>query len=421
MSQAIQDASVACSTRPVFIARQPIFHLTRELYGFELLFRADEVNRYQGQNADASTLNVIANGLIDFGLDQLTGGHKALINFTGSLLQNDVTDLLPPATVVIEILEDVQVDNAVVNSCRRLKKAGYAMALDDFVLTDESHPLLGLADIVKVDFALTTPEQRKTIAGQLVKRGIVPLAEKVETQADFDQATADGYSHFQGYFFSKPVIQKGAILNGNKLAHVRLLEQITRPDIGYDELADTIELDVSLTFRLLRFINSAWAGLSREVTSIRHSLALLGLRQVRKWVALISLRNIGEEKPVELIVQAMTRAKMGEALASLVGMKEQADDLFLMGMFSLIDGLLDMPMADVLGRLPLGQSIKAALLDNAGPFCPIKQLIEAYERGEWRTFLQLTASLGIDDRIMPVVFRDSLTWANRAFAWHEGR
>jgi len=400
----------------VFVARQPIFHRARNVHGYELLFRSGQENGYTGTDGDASTRDVIASSFVDIGLDELTGGQRGFVNFPRSLLLSDVVDLLPPDLVTVEVLETVDPDEEVIRACKRLKDQGYTLALDDFVVADQGHPLLDLADIVKVDFAGTTAEERKRLAEYLAKRKIKPLAEKVETENDFQQADADGYQYFQGYFFSKPVIHEGKAIAGNKLAYLRLLEQVNRPEMSLDQIEGVIKQDVTLTYKLLRFMNSVWFGLRYKVSSIKRALVMLGPKEIRKWFALVSLRQMGTDKPNELFLRGMLRAKMGEGVAPLTGMEKQASEIFLMGMFSVMDALLDAPMAEVMQKLPLDDNVKGTLLGQKTPLTGVYDLITAYELGQWQELTQHAGALKVDMQALPPVFGESLKWANQAFA-----
>ena len=403
-------------TTSVFVARQPIFHRAKNVHGYELLFRSGRENRYDGTDGDACTLDVIANSFSTIGLDELTAGQRGFINFTRNLLLQDVVNLLPPDQVTVEVLENINPDEEVIAACRRLKDAGYTLALDDFVLTDPNHPLLDLADIVKIDFMVTPREEQKRVVDVLNGRKIKGLAEKVETDEEFRRAEADGYTYFQGYFFAKPSIYEGKDVSANKLARLRLLEQMSRPEISVDETEGIIKQDVALTYKLLRFINSAWFGLRHKISSIRHALVWLGPKEVRKWFALISLRDMGTDKPNELFLRAMTRAKMGEGVAPIAGMQEAAPELFLMGMFSFMDAVLDMPMSDVLAKLPLDDQIKTALLGGSCSYRWVYDLIAAYERGNWEAFSSHAAQLKLDEDLVPPIFIESIKWANQACA-----
>lgn len=408
--------STATDQATVFVARQPIFQPDAEPYGYELLFRSGQENRADVLDPNTSTLDVISSALFEVGLDELTGNRPAFVNFTRDLLVERVPDLLPPDKVIVEILENVAPEWQVLAACKQLKAAGYRLALDDFILEHAGSPFLDLADIVKVDFLGTTPEDRRRIGEDLARRGTEALAEKVETHEEFEEAKDAGYAYFQGYFFAKPVIHEGRTIPANKLVQLQVLEKLAQPEIAYGELESVIKQDVALTYRLLRYINSVWFGLKHEVESIHHALVWLGPREIKKWAALVSLRNLAEGKPSELLLRSMTRARMAEGLAEPAGMKPQAPELFLMGMFSLIDALLDMPLKDALEKLPVSDGIREALLGGANPQGLIHRSIIAYERADWDTFLRSAGSAHLDEQLYPPLFAESVKWANGALA-----
>ncbi len=404
------------AARTVFVARQPIFRQGREACGYELLFRSGDADVYTGTDGSASTRDVIASSFVDIGLDELTGGLRGFINFPRDLLLDRVADILPPHLVAVEVLETVAPDDEVVAACRRLKDAGYVLALDDYVASDARHPLLDLADIVKVDFMATNREEQARLAALLSDRGVKPLAEKVETEADFQRAAADGYEYFQGYFFAKPTSHRGATVEGNQLAYLRLLEQVNRPDASLGEMESAIRQDVTLTYKLLRYINSVWFGLRHKVADIRQALVLLGPKEIRKWFALVSLRQMGTDKPDELLRRGILRARLGEGVAPLCGLKPRASELFLLGMFSIMDALLDVPMDAILGRLPLDEELKGALLGRQTPLSPAYDLVTSYECGQWDRFRDHAERLHVDAGSVPPIFSESVKWADQAFA-----
>jgi len=402
--------------RSVFVVRQPIFHRARSVHGYELLFRPNLAPGSTPADSDASAVELIASALVDIGLEDLTGGRRGFVPLTRSLLLGHVADLLPPDLITLEVLDNVDADADLADACRRLRTGGYTIAMDDFVLAEADHPFLDLADIVKVDFFATDPDDRARLARDLRGRGIRPLAQHVETEDDFVRAEANGYEYVQGSFFSKPIVHEGKVIEGSKLVYLRLLEEVHRPRMSLDDIENTLKQDVALAYKLLQFINSVWFGLRYEVRSIKRALVLLGPKEIRKWFALVSLRQMGTDKPDELFLRSAVRAKMGEAVAAMADMVECRSELFLMGMFSVIDALLDAPMETVLAKLPLDQRVKGALLGKDTPFRPVYDLVTAYEAGRWDEFAESADCLGIDPGDVPSVWAESVRWANQAFA-----
>jgi EAL and modified HD-GYP domain-containing signal transduction protein len=418
-SQAIrQGDSMTAQTvgTSAFVARQAIFNREKEVFAYELLSRAGTQNKYEATDGDASTLDVIANGFLMFGLDELTDGKRGFINFTRKLLLEDVAALLPSTMVAVEILESIEPDPEVLAACRRLKASGYMLALDDFVMSATGSPFLDVADIVKVDFMGTSPQERQRIARDLAARGVKTLAEKVETVEHFEEASGCGYEYFQGYFFAKPVVRSTSQILGSKVSYVRMLSEVNQPELSYDHLESVIKQDISFTYHLLRYINSAWFGLRYKITSIKHALVLLGPKEIRKWFALVAMRYLGTDKPSELLQCCLARAKMGEQIAPLVGLDSRAPEVFLVGMFSVIDALLDTPMEVIMAKLPLDDQVKGALLGQPNVYKTIFDAILSYEKGNWEDFSRHASELRLDEQSVPEIYAESLRWTKKALA-----
>lgn len=398
----------------IFVARQPIFDRQERVFAYEILFRQGTQNYYEGMDGDQATSDVIANSFLTIGMETLTGGKQAFINFTTNLIKDQTAYLLPSDLVVVEILEDTEPDQDIIVACQKLKEAGYTLALDDFVFEKKFWPLIDLADIIKIDFTLTKGKKRDDIVKKLSSRNIIFLAEKVETREEFDQALKAGYTLFQGYFFSKPVIVVGNNIPPFKLNSFRLLQEINNVDYDFKKMEDIIKADVSLSYNLLKFINSSVFGLRTKINSIRQALVLLGLSEVRKWASLVALQTVAKDKPDELIVNSLVRAGFGEALARKTELSQEASNIFFMGMFSLMDAFLDRPLAEVLEELPLTLEIKQALLGKDNRFSPILNLVLAYEKADWENLIKHIQQLGLDESEVSVLYLQSLAMANRS-------
>ena len=321
----------------IFVARQPIFNQQQEVYAYELLYRSGINKFYSCLDGDQASSEVITNSFLLIGLETLTRGKKAFINFTKNLLEDEVAILLPQEHIVIEILQDIEPDEKTLQACKKLKEMGYRLALDDFVYDDKFIPLIELADIIKVDFLTTDEEERGALVQRIGLQKNSFLAEKVETREDFVQAVEMGYSYFQGYFFSKPLIVASRDIPSFKLTYIKILQEIHKPEIDFDQLEKLIKTDVSLSYKLLKFINSLAFGFYSEIRSIKQALTILGEKEIRKWLSLISLQSVGKNKPDELMITALCRARFCELIASRVGLGDRSSDLFLLGMFSVID------------------------------------------------------------------------------------
>lgn len=366
----------------IFIARQPIFNAQLNVFAYELLFRSDQNNAANVLDGESATTNVIINALTEIGMDQLVGPHLAFINLTRSHLitlselpLDEIKDKL-----VLEILEDIQAEDVVVKAVTKLSKDGFTIALDDFIYHEKLQPLVELSDIIKIDLMALTAreleEQVKILANG--KRKL--LAEKVETQEEFDRCKTLGFDFFQGYFFSKPNIVSGHSLPANKLAIIKLLAKFQETESSAEELASIITQDVTLSLRILRYINSAQFGLGKKVNSIQQAIMMLGRNTIRNLANLVAMSQI-ENKPHELLIISMTRAKMAENLARQH--KADKETCFTMGLFSVIDSLMDQDMQTLMNNLPLADEIKNALLHYKGKAGTILQCVLAYESGDW--------------------------------------
>ncbi len=366
-----------------FVARQPIFDRESDVYAYELLFRTGLTGGAPASSGEQATASVLNHSLFSIGLDHLTAGKLAFVNFTESLLLEGLATILPNDAVGIEVLESVRPSAAVVERCRQLKERGFLIALDDFRYTPAHEPLLDFASIVKID-VMNTPEQEcKQMVELLRHRDVKMVAEKVETLKAHREAIEQGFDYFQGYYFTKPEIVSGQETPVYKLNQLQMLQQIHNPELDFDELEQIFRQDVSLSYKLLRYVNSAYFGPPREIRSIRHALALIGMREAKKWLSLIALSSMADDKPLELVRMSLLRANLCEMLAPLFYLQDSASELFLMGLFSLIDVLIDQPMPALLTRLPLGEPIKRSLLRQNGPYQLIFDIVVAYERGEW--------------------------------------
>jgi len=398
----------------IFVARQPIFNKRKQVLGYELLYRKDARNSYSHLNGDQATLEVIINSFSVIGMDVLTGGKKAFINFTYNLLIKEISAILPPRLVAVEILEDVEPDHDLVEACKKLKQMGYLLVLDDYEVSNEKNSLVDLADIIKVDLLSTSASDRKFLAQEFQGK-IKLLAEKVETEFEFEQAVRDGYDYFQGYFFKRPEIMVGHDLPTFKQNYLRIIQDVNRPEADFHRLETIIKQDLSLSYRLLKLINSAAFGLHTNVFSIKYALVLLGVREFKKWVSLIAMRGIGEGKPDELVMTSLVRAKFAESLAPLMDLRTDSSDLFLMGMFSLIDALLDRPLAEILDELPISAVIKDALLGKESRYKKVYNILLAYEAGKWDEAFFYAPGSEMAEQEVAARYLESLRWANQIF------
>ena len=397
-----------------FIARQPIFDRQLGVHAYELLFRSGLKDFFDHPDPDQASSKVIADSLLLPGLDSLTGGRPAFINVTRELLVGDGISLLPASTTVVEILETVEPDREVLDACRTLKSRGYMLALDDFVLGSPWEPWLEIADIVKVDVVASDPKARAELAKRFKNGGPMLLAEKVETQTVHQETRGLGYRYFQGFFFARPTTLSARDIPATRMHHLQLLREIHRPDLDFDALEGIIEHEVGLSYKLLRYINAAHFGWRGHVESIRHALMLLGEREIKNWASVVLLAGMAGDKPEELVTQALTRGRHCELLAAPAGLGPRAQDLFLMGSFSLIDAMLDHPLPDVLRDLPIASDIKDALLGEPGPLRDLFTSVVAYAGGDWALVTERAARLHLDEGAIAARYVDALQWCDES-------
>ena len=389
----------------VYVGRQPIYDRKQGVIAYELLFRNSEQNFAQIDNPDKATSELIVNTLTEFGLNNVVEDKLAFINLTRSFITGAMP--LPGAQdrLVLEVLENIEPDDAVLNGIQRLKQQGYTIALDDFIFHPHLEPLVQVADIVKLDlFAFENGGLAEHVQ-RLTKYPVKLLAEKVETHEVYQRCVELGFDYFQGYFFCKPNIVVGQRTPANRLALLNLLSKLSDVDASVDSLENLISQDVTLSYRLLRYINSSNYSLGKTIDSVKHAIMLLGIETVRSLAYLIIVSSV-EDKPFELFVIALIRAHMCELLATELGEKNAAPIFFTVGLFSVIDAIMDKSMQDVLDQLPLSDDVCAALLDQSGRMGEALHCAIAYERGEWDEVEYQNIS---DQQIRDVYLR-SLNW-----------
>jgi c-di-GMP-related signal transduction protein len=391
-----------------YVARQPIFDRDEKVFGYELLFRDDMENVFHDVDPDIASRATLDSSLL-VGLDILCDGRRAFLNCTRDTLIGGMVTLLPSHSTVVEVLETVPVDAEVVTACQRLKEAGYLIALDDFVSNDPREPLAEMADILKVDLRLTTHEQRAALVKRHGPWRCRMLAEKVETRAEFTAAREQGFVYFQGYFLRRPEMMTTHDVPANRINYVRMLQAVSHNDLDLPELDKLIKTETSICYRLLRYMNSAKFGFKNEIHSVRHALSILGDREVRRWVRLIATVGAGQDKTSDHVLCALVRARFGELLESLVGHGES--DLFLLGLFSMLDVMLEIPMSEILEKIPLDSEIKAVLRGEPSLLRPIYQLMLAHESGEWEAVHLISDSLHVDADTVAASYWKAQQWA----------
>jgi len=395
-----------------YIARQPILDRKKMLFAYELLFRDGLSNFFPEVDSDTATSKVLSSSFFTIGIERITGGRRAFINFTQNLLLTEIPSMFPPASTVVEILEDVKPDQAVIESCRKLSKAGYLLALDDFIFKPGMESLTQLADIIKIDFRLMPMEEIKKLVGEPEFKAKKFLAEKIETIEEFKAALNMGFEYFQGYFFSEPEIIKGRELTSSTVQLLNLVIEINKPEVNMDEIQKIVEHDVALSYKLLRYVNSAFMKRRAEISSIRKALMIIGLVELKRLVSLILLSKVSVGKPEELIRSSCIKARFCEKLGQVSTCSTIQDELFMLGLFAHLDAMLDQPMNEILEKISMSKNISDALVYGEGEAAKYLMLVKCYEKGEWDNVREYAAQTCVPEETVPGIYIEACKWAD---------
>jgi EAL and modified HD-GYP domain-containing signal transduction protein len=342
----------------------------------------------------------------------LTAGKRAFVNFTRNLVTTEIPTLFSRESLVIELIEAIEPDAEFLESCAKLKEQGYSFALDDFILS-EAHPaLIELADLIKVDFRSTSLQERHQVVSRHGRPGLSFVAEKIETMEELEEARHLGYKYYQGFFFSRPEVLKGKdikMLRGN---YLRLLAELAKVEPDFARMTNIIEADLAMSYKLLRLINTVGHYPVDRITNIRAALVRLGYREIIKWAALLMVQELASDKPDALIRQSLVRGKMAEGLAGSFGMKQQKEDLFLVGLFSMLDAIMNHPMDALVGELPLSPAILDTLLGRESRYCRVLSMVKLYEAARWDAFEQSCRENDVQSTVVSEMYLDAVEWAD---------
>lgn len=395
-----------------YIARQPILNVHKKLFAYELLYRGAKHYSLDKVSGDRATTGVLSSVFLTKDIKEISGYRPCFINFSQQLIEKMLPISFPKSQIVVEILEDVQPTNKVISACQRLHKAGYKIALDDFVYDRKFEPLLELADIVKIDIRMTPLDTILRTLNLLSRHNVKLLAEKVETLEEFEQANRLGFTYYQGYFFCKPEKIKIKELSANKAILLCLLTEVTKKETDIDKLHKIIQTDLAITYKLLKFLNSAYFYRLQEVKTVKHAIAYLGEKELRRFVMLMIISELAVDKPGELVRLVLVRAKFCELLGLASPYKYDAQELFIMGLFSLLDTMLGLTMKDVMGNLPISNKIKEALLLKPGCYTTFLKVLIAFERNQAAVFVPLLTELGVDSKQVSRCYLTAVSYAN---------
>lgn len=396
----------------IYIARQPIFTRSKQIFAYELLFRDGTENSFPGTEGNNATSRVLSNTFFTSGIEQITGGKRAFINFTRELLIGKIPLLFPSQITTVEVLENVIPDGPVIESCRELSGKGYTIALDDFEYTPPMEPLIEISEIIKVDFAKSTREQIRAFADRFTCSGKKLLAEKVETNEEFEEALKLGYSYFQGYFFSKPQLIRRTDIPALKVNILGIMSEVGKENYRVGTLQKLIEQDVGISYKLLRYLNSPFYRRVQEVSSIRQAIVLLGEKGIKQFLSVIFLAEISQDKPDELLKSSIIRARICEGIGMATGGRIDPSELFTLGLFSHIDAILDNSMEDIMKTLPLTSEIKSTLTGSRTVLSTYLDLTRSYQQARWDSALQAASTLGLAPDRLPEIYWKAIQFAD---------
>jgi EAL and modified HD-GYP domain-containing signal transduction protein len=401
----------------VFVGRQPILDRNGDIYAYELLYRNSYNNFYPDVDPQKATIGLLVNTFLTIGVKKVSENSLSFINFTGELLAQDIFLSLNPDYIVVEVLETVEITPSLVSRLRSLKKDGFKIALDDFVLQPQyrvHRDLFKIVDFIKVDYLATSLIERMEIAEFILKYpDIVLIAEKIETEEQFATAKATGYALFQGYFFAKPEIITGVEIPSNATLHFQIMERLHQQSPDVDEVAELIMHDISLSYKLLRLINTLAFGVPKQISSIKQAIVLIGLRETNRWIQVLAMRELGEGegngRAKALVEYSLTRAKMCELLAKRDGQKNP-EQYFLTGMFSLINVILKRSWNAIFQLIPLSDEVVSTLRGEPTEITPYLELTIAVEKFDWDKIDKLSMEMKISQTELSRISLEAHRW-----------
>jgi len=405
-------ASAEPSGSPIFVAKQPIFDRKGQIWGFELLFRGSgQAGKAQFVDEDVATSQVLCDGFF-LAAPSIEKGKCVLINFPEQMILSGAAHTLPSDKCIIEILETVEPSPEIIAACQDLKKAGFKLALDDFVGRPGYEELIRLADIVKVDILGQTPQQVIKIFNTLKPYGCKLLAEKIENRKIFELTRKLGFDYFQGFFFRKPEIIPGKKISSNETSKLKLMQEIGKEDFDFKELAKTISHDLSISYRLLRYVNSAYFGQAKKVESLVQAIMILGQKQIVRWLRVIILSDMDAMGNAQ--AAALTSVQRARFLELLGESDKQipisSESMFFMGIFSMLDVLLGIPMEEVLKELPLSEDVKDALLGRDLKARFWLELVENFEQAHWDKISQMIKEKNLNPWETSLLYIEAMKW-----------
>jgi len=394
----------------IYVGRQPIYNKSLTVFGYELLFRSGIKNAAAVDpfSADGATSTTIINTFLEIGLERLVGNKYAFINLTEQFLVEEDSLPISPKQVILEVLEDIPVTPELISAVERLSSKGFIIALDDYIYNPSHKPLVKMVDIIKIDIMQLSKVQIIQHVKKLKEFDVKLLAEKIETIDEYEFCRKLGFDYYQGYFLSKPRIIRSKALPTNKVAVLNLLAVLQNPNSDIDELEEAISFDVSISYRILKLINSSFFSFSHEVNSVKQAIVILGRNQLSSWASMIAMSKM-DDRPSEMIHLAMIRGKMCEMLAEKSGLKS-LESFFTVGLFSALDILMERDIETIIAPLPLSDEVENALLKHEGVLGEALKCALAYEVADFENIS--FQNLIQDDFFIANV--EAVSWANMA-------
>jgi c-di-GMP-related signal transduction protein len=391
-----------------YLARQPILDPRGQVHAYELLFRNGLENAFGGADLERASRTIVDNAVL-FGLEDLTGGQPAFVNCTAEVLTADLARVLPPALTVLEILETVEPTPELIAACRNFKTQGYRIALDDFLWNPRLAPMVEIADYIKIDFLRSSREERIQLLHDLPRNSAKLVAEKVETQDDYRQACAEGFSLFQGYYFCRPVMMEKRKIPANTHFHLEILQQLLNDPLDIPRICPLVKSDASLTYRLLRLVNSVGYGVRQEVRSIKSAIVIVGEDTFRRIATLAIASELNGNRPSEILRMALVRARFCELSAALCSL--DATEQYLLGMLSLFPAMLQVPMEQITSMLPLRKQVCDALQGVANPERRLLAWLDAHEHGDWMASDAIVNVNRLNREMLFRFYAEAVCWA----------
>lgn len=409
----------------VFVARQPILTVENDVYAYELLYRNSEENRFVPMDGSQATSEVLMNSFLTIGLDRLSENKPCFINFTEDLLLEKVPEYFDPDQLFVEILEHVSFSMDIIKVCRELKEKGYRIALDDIINIDQPllFELLHYVHILKVDIRSVTDENREKIIQLAEEYDLTLLAEKVETHEEHQRCVAEGFSLFQGFYFSKPVLVRGLDIPFFSSTYFQMIKELSLSDdeINIEKVTGLLEQDIGLTYKLLRLINSSQRRTKVPIQSIKQAVMLLGSESLKKWLYVLSIEQTSTIRTTQsqlVIKTSLVRAKMCEQIAVRIRTKEKSDGYFLTGFLSLVDVMVQRPVYEVIESLPLDEGIKQCMQGCNNTYRKVLDLAIRMEKADFEGLESILNNYYLSFTEVFEIYGQAIAWTEELYQDH---